>query len=214
MKLKFRIDPCSTSGGHDTNFRNLFNWRRAAFTSTLRRIPVDQWEEVLNPLMGLRYATFSRTVQPFYFVFWCFQMLLLSCRGELRAQGMPNSAGMPYHCLLHSQQLVCAGCCHLYSSTFVDHADQTLILKNLMMECIETAFSIAEEDCHSYVSLINYFEPLNLILIGYHIQIDYIWNIGVFTPLFLTSRQHTASDEGIARSDHWRKFVTSAALTA
>ena len=71
-----------------------------------------------------------------------------------------------------------------------------------MVECIETAFSIAEEDDHLYVFLINYFEPLNLMLIGYlHIQVNYITNIGVFTPLFLTSRQHTAFDEGIARSD-------------
>ena len=170
MKLKFRIDPCSTSGGHDTNFRNLLNWRRATFTLTLKHIPVDQWEEVLDPLMGLRYVTFSNSVQPFYIVFWCFQMLLLSCRGELRAQRVPNSADKPYHCLLHSQRLVCAGCRHLHSSTFADHANQTLILKKLMVKCIQTAFSIAEEDDHLYVFLINYFEPLNLMLIGYLLE--------------------------------------------
>ncbi|KAF8691088.1 hypothetical protein AX14_002819, partial [Amanita brunnescens Koide BX004] len=127
----------------DNNFKTLVDWR-STFTFILQRIPVDQWEEVLNPLMGLQDVTFFDSVQPFYIVFWCFRMLLLSYRGKLRAERMPMSAGMPYNCLLHSQGLVCAGCHHLDSGTFAYYADQTLILKQLMVECIQTAFLVTE----------------------------------------------------------------------
>ena len=123
----------------------------------LQWISVDQREDVLDPLMDLRDATYQmlfESIQPFYIVFWCFQMLLLSCRGELRSQSVPN-------CLLHYHELVCAGCHHLDSSTFAGHADQTFILKELMVECIRTAFSITAYYYYPYVFLTDYFTILH-----------------------------------------------------
>ena len=129
---------------------------------------MDQWEYVLDPLMDLQDVTYvynmlSKPLQPFYMVFWCCRMLLLSCHGELCSQRMPNSAGMPYRCLLHSEGLVCDGCCHLDSSTFAYYVDQTSILKQLMVECIQTAISITADYYYPYVFLKDFFTRLNLI---------------------------------------------------
>ena len=139
----------------DINFETLFGWRYALI-SILEHIPVDQWVDVLGPLMDLRdvtYVMFSESFQPFYLVFWSSQMLLLSCR---RDDELPYSAGMRYHRHLRSDRLI-PSCYHLDSKRFPDYADQTFILKQLMEECIRTAFSITANYYYPYVFLINHF---------------------------------------------------------